>query len=178
MNNVSITNSLISRLKPKAKEYDVRDTRLKGFMIRVHPTGKMSYIVQYARSRRTKLGEVGVITPAEARERAVKILADYANGITPQQAKREKQQVPTLKAYLDKDYAAWVKTHNISGDEAIKTIERHFSHLLDKPIDQIKVQDIEKWRTRKLESKAMQANTINRTITPLRSALAKRWNGG
>lgn len=173
MTAVSITNSLIAKLKPKDKEYDVRDNRLKGFMVRVQPTGNMSYVVQYVRGKRVTLGKVGVLTPAQAREKAVKILGDYANGLDPKQAEAARKGVPTLQAFLEKEYGPWVKTHNVSGDEAVKTIYRHFTHLMNTPIDQIKAQDIDKWRTKKLESKGMKVNTVNRTVTPLRSAITK-----
>lgn len=173
MTTMSISNSLITQLKPKAKQYDVRDGRLKGFMIRVQPTGNMTYAVQYARGERVTLGKVGIMTPAQAREKAVKILGEYASGSNPKNLEKERRGIPTLRDFLDNDYGAWVKTHNISGEEAIKTIERHFDHLLDTPLDQIKAQDVEKWRTRKLESKSIKANTINRTVTPLRSAITK-----
>lgn len=173
MTAVSITNSLIAKLKSKDKEYDIRDNRLKGFMVRVQPSGNMSYVVQYARGKRVNLGRVGILTPAQAREKAVKILGDYANGLDPKQAEVARKGVPSLKTFLETEYAPWVKAHNASGEEAIKTIYRHFTHLMDTPIDQIKAQDIDKWRTKKLESKSMKVNTINRTVTPLRSAISK-----
>ncbi|MCX7125422.1 MAG: site-specific integrase [Gammaproteobacteria bacterium] len=102
-----------------------------------------------------------------------RILGDYADGLEPKQAEAKRKGIPTLKTFLTEEYAPWVKTHNISGEEAIKTIKRHFSHLLDTPIDQIKAQDIDKWRTKTLELKLMKVNTMNRTVTPLRSAITK-----
>ena len=114
-----------------------------------------------------------VLKPKEAREKAVKILGDYADGLDPKQAEAKRKGIPTLKTFLTEEYAPWVKTHNISGEEAVKTIKRHFGHLLDTPIDQIKAQDIDKWRTKTLELKLMKVNTMNRTVTPLRSAITK-----
>lgn len=173
MANVSITASLIAKLKPKAKQYDVRDRVLKGFMLRVYPSGNMTYAVQYKRGGRVTLGKVGVLKAAEARDKAKKIIGDYANGLDPVQAEVKKRGIPTLKQFIYDKYGNWLKTHNVSGDEDIKTIERHFGHLLDKPIDQIHIDAVDSWRTKKLLSGEMKANTINRTITPLRSALSK-----
>jgi len=168
-----ISASLINRLKPKEKEYDVRDTKTEGFLIRVLPSGKMRYVAQYARGRRINVGKVGVMKPEDARGKAADIIRDYEKGIDPKTAALKAKGMPTLRAFLDDDYAPWVKAHNESGEEAIKTIERHFSSLLGKKLDKITVQELEKWRTKKLESKAMQVNTVNRTITPLRSAISK-----
>ena len=173
MTAVLISNSLINKLKPKQNAYDVRDSRLKGFLIRVYPTGNMTYFAQYTRGKRVGLGKVGVLTPVEAREKAVKVLADFTDGVTPHQARKRDQKVPTLRQFIEGDYAAWVKTHNVSGVDGLKNIRRHFSDLLDMSLNEIKAQDLEKWRTKKLESNTMKKNTINRTITPLRSALNK-----
>jgi Arm DNA-binding domain len=71
-----INNSLIKKLSPADKEYEVHDTDLKGFVIRVFPSGTMRYICQYQRGRKINIGTVGVITPAQAREKAVEILND------------------------------------------------------------------------------------------------------
>jgi len=173
MTAVFISASLINKLKPKEKEYDVRDTAIDGFLIRVHPSGRMSYVAQYARGRRINVAKVGEIKPDTARTKANEIILAYKKGIDPREAKLKSKGIPTLQAFLDNDYGSWVKAHNISGDEDIKTIHRHFGYLLNKKLNQIEVRDLEKWRAKKLETKAMKANTINRTITPLRSMISK-----
>src|SRR6478735_4998786 len=78
-----IGNSLIAKLTPREKQYDVRDTKLSGFLIRVNPSGKMFYVCQYKRGRRINLGKVGVLSPAQARDKALAILGDVAKGIDP-----------------------------------------------------------------------------------------------
>lgn len=173
MSVVLISNSLVSKLEIKNKEYDIRDSRIPGFMLRVYPSGYMAYAVQYARGKRVTLGKVGVLSVAQAREKAVEVLADFARGVTPKQAEAARKGVPTLKAFIKNDYAPWVVTHNASGQEAINTIVRHFSHLLDTSLDQISSAAIEKWRVKKLQANSMKPNTINRTVTPLRSAISK-----
>lgn len=176
--NTTISNSLIATLAPREKAYDVRDSRVKGFVIRVNPSGAMSYAVQYARGKRVNLGKVGVIKPSQAREKAIQILADHTHGIAPQPASQPKHAIPLLKHFLADDYGPWITTHNVAGAEDLKTLERHFSHLFDRYLNEITIQDLEKWRTHKLATKAMLPNTINRTITPLRSLLSKavEWN--
>lgn len=70
-----ITASLVSKLEPKSKQYDVRDSKLTGFLIRVNPTGKMFYVCQYKRGKRMNIGRVGLMSAAEARDEAIKILS-------------------------------------------------------------------------------------------------------
>jgi hypothetical protein len=68
-----ITNSLVTKLTPREKQYDVRDTKLPGFLIRVNPSGKMFYVCQFKRGRRINIGRVGVLTPAQARDKALSL---------------------------------------------------------------------------------------------------------
>src|SRR5205814_3399244 len=70
-----IGNSLIAKLKPQDKAYDVWDDKLTGFIVRVYPSGNMVYRCEYARGKRITLGKTGVLTPAQARDRAREILA-------------------------------------------------------------------------------------------------------
>lgn len=83
-----INNSLISKLTPREKQYDVRDTKLAGFLIRVNLSGKMFYVCQYKRGRRINLGRIGVITPAQARDMALAILGDVAKGLDPGESQK------------------------------------------------------------------------------------------
>ncbi len=75
----TISKTLIKQLQPKEKAYDVRDGDLNGFIIRVNPTGSMSYVVQYTRGKRINIGKTNELTPDQARAIAVKILSDYRN---------------------------------------------------------------------------------------------------
>ena len=65
-----INNTLIKKLLPEDKEYEVHDIDLKGFILRVFPSGTMRYVCQYQRARKINIGTVGVITPAQARKKS------------------------------------------------------------------------------------------------------------
>ncbi len=59
-----ISESVVQRLTPKDRSYDVRDTRLKGFMVRVQArTGAKSFLVDYKRGRKFTLGRYLVLSP-------------------------------------------------------------------------------------------------------------------
>lgn len=113
-----IGNRLVAALKPDTRPYEVLDSKLKAFLIRVQPSGVMSYICEYGRGRRITLGKVGVLTPAQARDKAVEILADVARGIDPLVAKKAARvdQAPKVR-FLDHDEETrWkVQTPNATG---------------------------------------------------------------
>jgi integrase len=85
-----ITNRLVSGLKCTGSEYTVWDEALKGFGVRIRPSGAMAYIVVYragsgrgAPVRRYTIAAVGKIAPEAARGRAKAILGSVAHGQDP-----------------------------------------------------------------------------------------------
>jgi hypothetical protein len=51
-----IGSTLVKQLQPGAKPFEVRDTRVKGFLLRVQPSGAMTYYAEYGRGKRIALG--------------------------------------------------------------------------------------------------------------------------
>ena len=72
-----ITKRTVDAIVPAEKERIVWDDDIKGFGVRVHPTGRKVYIVKYrheGRSVKVTIGPHGPITPAAARARAAEIV--------------------------------------------------------------------------------------------------------
>ena len=72
-----ITKRTVDALTPSGRERVVWDEDLKGFGVRVHPTGRKVYIVKYrheGRAVKATIGPHGPITPAAARARAAEIV--------------------------------------------------------------------------------------------------------
>lgn len=76
----SITRDLVESLKPEVKAFERRDTKLKGFLIRVQPSGQKTYYVEYARHKRVKLGSDPELKTAVARDQATRVIGNVANG--------------------------------------------------------------------------------------------------
>lgn len=166
-----INNTLVKKLAPQDKEYEVHDTDLKGFILRVFPSGTMRYVCQYKRGGKINIGTVGVITPAQAREKAVEILNDFNKGIDPK-AKRGSNKPKTLGEFFENEYKPWVLTHHKRGDKTLATIMRCFDKLFSKPLEEITPSIIEQWRIKRLNDGISNA-TLNRDIGTLKSLFTK-----
>jgi hypothetical protein len=69
--------------QPEAKPFEIYDTRLPGFALRVQPSGVRSYYARFGRNRRISLGKVGELLPDEAHGKCQKALGNVAHGRHP-----------------------------------------------------------------------------------------------
>jgi len=93
---------------PGGKEvfvWDHGDGTLKGFGVRMLPSGIASYFVQYrnmeGRTRRLVIGRVGVKTPEEARKAAVGKLKDAEDGADPSAERHTAREAATVADVCD-----------------------------------------------------------------------------
>lgn len=84
----TINNTLLNQIKPAERQYDVRDSKLKGFLIRVNPSGKINYVCEFKRGRRINLGSTNILSPMQARDRVKEILGDETKSIDPHAVKK------------------------------------------------------------------------------------------
>ena len=75
-----IGKRLLADLAPRAKPFEIRDTKLSGFLVRVQPSGVMSYVCEYGRGKRVTIGRTELLTPMQARDRAKAILLESQSG--------------------------------------------------------------------------------------------------
>jgi integrase len=104
----AITKRGVDGLKEADREYFVWDRDLKGFGLRVQPTGEKSYVVKYragsgrnAPTRRVTLGPVGKLTPDQARKLGKATLGSVAHGLDPAALKAAERRAATLKEIAD-----------------------------------------------------------------------------
>lgn len=93
------TKRMVERLEIKDKDYFVWETELAGFGVRVYPTGRIKFVLQYRygrSSRRMSLGQFGALTVDQARGLAIENLAKIRNDIDPQRLKKERRTALTV----------------------------------------------------------------------------------
>jgi integrase len=143
-----LTKRTVDAERSTGKEHFVWDEEMPGFGLRVLPSGRKSYVVQYkvggrgGETRRKSLGSHGVLTAEEARIEAKKWLADRARGKDPiaeHTAHRKAETVEQLcRRYLAAAEHGLIlgkknrpkKTSTLATDRG--RVERHIIPLLGK----------------------------------------------
>lgn len=97
---VKLTKRFVDTVEPQGKGHAVWDDELPGFGLRVYPSGKRSYIVQYrtrGRSRRYTIGLHCVWTPEAARREAKALIGRVAHGDDPAEERQKDRTALTVK---------------------------------------------------------------------------------
>ena len=160
-----ITQRLIASLKPAPQEYDVHDTKLVGLILRVYPSGRMVYTVQYARGKRHTLGRADLLSVDEARNQARTILA---NG--PPEAPPPPSLSCPLSEFLNERYSPWVLVHRKDAAATLARIAACFDST--QRLDAFTPAWADRWRTQRLQAGISKA-TVNRDLAALKAALSK-----
>ena len=129
-----LTKKFVDTCAPKDKEYFVWDNDLPGYGLRVFPTGKKSYLLQYrhlGRTRRIAIGLHGKQTPETARNRAIQLLGEISKGGNPSADRQKMHKDISVKELCDlylKDGCKNKKPSTLATDRG--RIERHIKPLL------------------------------------------------
>jgi integrase len=172
---MKLTKKAIDAIKPDGTDRFVWDDELRGFGLRVKPTGLKSFLIQFrnrqGRSRRLTVGNYGRLTPEEARREARRLLSDVERGVDPAELRREERNVITV-ADLCSEYLAKAEAGLIIGRKGLpkkaSTLEidrgriaRHIVPLLGKkPLKDMTSADIRRF---------LEAVTTGKTATTVKT---------
>lgn len=177
-----ITESVLKKLNTTDKAYEFVDVQLKGFLIRVQPSGNKTYYFSYrnkaGKRARIKIGLTSSTTVAQARDLAELHSAEVIKGNDVQDIKKEDRlraaeiKERTLGRFLENHYAPWALLNLKTGKKTVAAIKRNFGEFFSLPLNKISILSIERWRNSRLKAGA-KPSTINRDITSLRGLLSK-----
>ncbi|NOR41687.1 MAG: tyrosine-type recombinase/integrase [Gammaproteobacteria bacterium] len=168
LSDIRITDKTVKNAKPKNIAYDIRDATLRGFILKVQPTGSKAFYAEWGRGKRSRIGDAALITVTRAREIAAQRIADAKRGEIPQPQIRN--SVPTLKKFIDTQYETWALTQQKSGADNVQRIRGAFAGFMDTRIDQLSAWAFEQWKAQRKANGTAPA-TINRDLTMVRAAM-------
>lgn len=150
-----LTKTSVEAEKPTDKERFVWDSELKGFGLKVFPTGAKSFVLQYrtpeGRTRRYTIGKLSnSLTTDQARKLAKGLLADVTKGGDPQGAAKARKEAWTVDQLLDAYVAspAFADKAESTRPIDIGRINHHLRPLLGgRFADQITSDDVKRART-------------------------------
>ncbi len=142
-----LTKKVVERVKPDPeRDLIVWDSALPGFGLRVYPSGRRKYVVQYRtkenRQRRLAIGPHGVLTAEKAREIARDILVAVSKGGDPAAEKRAAREAPTVRDlaqdYLDRHAIPNKRPASVADDRSM------FDRTILPKLGQLKVAAVER----------------------------------
>lgn len=161
-----LTKRLIESIKLiPGQEILVWDSELKGFGVRVFPTGRRTYFIQYrnqaGRTRRQKIGQHGVIPADLARDEAKKLLGDICRGDDPSAIRKGNKSMLTFAEFTE-EYKSYAK--NDKKEKTYKEELKLLNSILLKrfgscPLDKITTRDFQQLH-HDYRSRTYQANRI------------------
>ena len=147
MATIRLDQRRVDTLKPRKSAYDVRDRDLKGFGVRVLPSGAKRYFIhsQYSGRRVWEIvGQADSISPDQARARARALLAAIREGIEEEDVVAPDTAFETVGDEVFRRYARnWKQsTLNVNPGYYRKQILPWFK---GRPIADITAYDVRRW---------------------------------
>ncbi len=109
-----LTKRIVEAFEIQNKDYLIWDADLSGFGVRIYPSGKKTYLIQYRAGKRTRrytIGAHGVLTADEARLEAKRLLGDVARGEDPSGKRQSQLHAPTISALCDRFLSDYAERH-------------------------------------------------------------------
>lgn len=181
--SVKIGKRSVDTLKATGVRFVAWDTDVRGFGVRVGPSGSKTYVLKYrvggGRSGRVRwgvIGQHGALTPDQARETAQRWAAEVAAGGDPAGEKQDSRKAPTVSELLDRYLTEHAAKKNKARTEANA---RALADKLIRPVlGKLKVADVTRADVAKLHN-GLSATPYqaNRVLAALSKAfnLAEVW---
>jgi integrase len=153
----------------RQRPFEIYDSRLPGFTLRVQPTGVRAYYARFGRNRRIALGRAGTIEPDEARARCQKVLGNVAYGRHPLHGLGGTIGV-TFGEFITE---TWVRASRPrTAANTLEKLHRLFRTWYAEPLASITAERIELWKARRL-STGRRPTTVLRDLFTLSSVLGR-----
>lgn len=174
-----LTKKFVDAVEIKPAEYQISDSELPGFGMRVFPSGRKSFFLQYRagnKTRRYAIGFATLMNVDDARQMATQILAAVRSGGDPVGDKLVKNMAPTVNdladRYITEHCEVNVKPSTLSGYKQI------LKDYVRPALGHLKVTDVTKSHIASLQndysSQKAKANRIIEVVSKMFN-LAELW---
>jgi integrase len=177
---IRISKRTVDALAPASKAFVSYDLDLKGFGVRVWPSGVKKWIVEYrpgaggrrTAKRRVTLGSVTALTPDQARRAAADLLANVRLGKDPAQDRQKARQTPTLSAVIQRYLTEEVEPKRKSGTAVL--YRDYLTRLVQPELGAVRVTEVSRSDVARLhrEIGATRPVTANRVLATLSGVFA------
>lgn len=177
---VKLTELYIKSLCPDKKPFERWDSTLQGLLVRVQPSGVMTYWYAYrthqGKKTRTSLGRCNAVSLVQAKVLAKQHAGQVAAGIDPQEQRQEKrtkakqEKVKALGAFIEEVYGPWVACNRKSYKKTLRILELYFSAWNLVPMNKLTHAMVMTWQEKELSRKISPA-TVKRNLNALRGVL-------
>jgi integrase len=176
---VKLTKRAVDAVRSDSSDVFEWDGELPGFGLRVKPSGRKSYLIQYradGRTRRVTLGPHGVLTAEQARERAARLLSGVRDGANPSEERATARATETVSELCDRYLEHYARVHkkvsSIRSDESLiaKYIRPAFGKLKVPAVERADVQRLH----HSMKDMPYQANRMRALMSKMMN-LAERW---
>jgi len=166
------------------KEYCLWDTSLKGFGLKVMPSGRKVYLVQYriggrgGKTRRVTIGVHGSpFTPEKARAEADKILSAVKLGEDVAEKKTRRSREYTIDSLADRYVVEHVEVHN--KPSTLKEIKRIVEKRIKPTFGSLKISELSKSRVKawhlSMKNTPYEANRALAYLSKMLSLAVNEW---
>ena len=148
---LTLSKRNIDNLEAANKPWIAWDDKLTGFGMKVYPSGKKSFVVNYRsgegsrkdRNNRVVIGHYGRISAEEGRRRAHKLLGEVASGGDPAEERAEARRMPLLSEAFEDYMAVNPNRKARTNEDYRKVFRRYLSDWGKRALDAITRQDVE-----------------------------------
>jgi integrase len=177
---LKLTKTAVDAAQPKKHDYELRDTAIPGFLLKVTPTGRKVFMVAYVANngqrRKPAIGRFGEITVEQARTIAQEWLADVRKGKDPSAEKSAARRASTVEELFERFISDYSEPRNRRS-----TVEANRSNgklYIIPHLGQLKASDVSRADISSLINKMSKTPTAaNRVLSTVRKMfnLAEIW---
>jgi integrase len=139
-----LTKRVVETAAPGDKDYEIRDTEVRGFLCKVTPTGNKTFMVQYRTlagvRRKPKVGLFGELTVEQARDIAKGWLAEVRGGRDPSASRVAARAAPTMVEFSERFMNDYAQLHN--KPRTVKDKQGYIDRHILPEIGALKVADV------------------------------------